>query len=139
MNIKLIFQLSLFGLSMALATVFFIHSNIEPIFWLAIFIVCAYFIAKKTNGKYFFYGFLVSLVNCMWITSAHIIFFQTYIFNHPGEANTLLKIPMPDSRKLMMLVSGIIIGIISGIVLGLFAFIASKIFKKKQVLHSPMH
>ncbi len=40
MNGKLILQLSMFGLAMGLATVFFIPSSIEPAFWLAIFVVC---------------------------------------------------------------------------------------------------
>ncbi len=42
MNWKLILQLSLFGLAMAVGTVFVIPSNVEPLFWLAIFAVCAY-------------------------------------------------------------------------------------------------
>ena len=46
MNWKLIFGLSLFGLAMAIATVFVIPSKIEPFFWLAIFIICAIVIAK---------------------------------------------------------------------------------------------
>lgn len=52
MNWKLIFQLSLFGLAMAFATVTWIPSNIEPIFWLAIFIICAYLIATKCSAKH---------------------------------------------------------------------------------------
>ena len=132
MNWKLIILLSLFGLAMAFATVFFIPSSIEPFCWLAIFIVCAYFIAKKSSGKYFLHGFLVSLVNCVWITSTHIIFFETYFANHANEAEMMTKMPVPDSPRLMMLMTGSIIGIISGLILGLFAFIASKIFKKKK-------
>ena len=34
MNWKLIVQLSLFGLAMGVATVFWVPSTIEPIFWL---------------------------------------------------------------------------------------------------------
>lgn len=40
MDWKLIFQLSLFGLAMAVATVYVIPSNIEPVFWLVIFLIC---------------------------------------------------------------------------------------------------
>jgi hypothetical protein len=36
MDWKLIFGLSLFGLAMAIATVFIVPSNIEPAFWLVI-------------------------------------------------------------------------------------------------------
>ena len=131
MNKKLIFQLSLFGLAMAFATVYFIPSDIEPFCWLAIFIVCAYLIAKNCTGKYFLTGLYVSLINAVWITSIHILLFDKYIANHPQEAEMMTKMPMPDSPRLMMLMTGPLVGIVSGLVLGLFAFIASKIMKKK--------
>jgi hypothetical protein len=131
MNKKLILQLSLFGLIMAVATVYWIPSNIEPTFWLAIFVICAYLIAKYCTGKYFLHGFLVSLVNCVWITGVHILLFKTYIANHPQEAEMMASMPMPTHPRLMMLLTGPVVGIISGLVLGLFAFIASKIAKKK--------
>src|SRR2546422_8694448 len=47
MNWQLIVQLSLFGLVMALATVFVVPSNAEPLLWLLIFVICAYLIAKR--------------------------------------------------------------------------------------------
>ena len=131
MNKKLIFQLSLFGLAMAFATVYFIPSDIEPFCWLAIFIVSAYLIAKNCTGKYFLTGLCVSLINAVWITSIHILLFDKYIANHPQEAEMMTKMPMPDSPRLMMLMTGPLVGIVSGLVLGLFAFMASKIMKKK--------
>ncbi|MDH5771397.1 MAG: hypothetical protein OEZ25_08950 [Candidatus Bathyarchaeota archaeon] len=132
MDRKLIFTLSMFGLAMAFATVFWIPSNIEPFFWLIIFLLCAYFIAKQKKDKRFLHGFFVSLLNSVWITSAHIILYEKYIANHEAEAEMLINGPMPDSPKLMMLITGVGIGIISGLILGLFAFIASKIVKKKE-------
>lgn len=132
MNWKLIFSLSLFGLFMAFATVYFIPSNVEPFCWLVIFIICAYIIAKKCTSKYFLHGLFVSLVNCVWITAVHILLFKTYIINHPKEAAMMLKMPMPNHPRRMMLVMGPIIGLISGLILGLFAFIASEIVKSKN-------
>lgn len=131
MNIKLILQLSLFGLAMAIATVYWIPSNIEPVFWLIIFIICAYLIAKKCRENYFLNGFAVSIVNCVWITAAHIILFSTYLSNHPREAEMMAKMPSPDSPRLMMLMTGPVIGIISGLILGLFAFLASGLIRKE--------
>ncbi|HXA00368.1 MAG TPA: hypothetical protein VNW99_00165 [Cytophagaceae bacterium] len=131
MNGKLIFQLSLFGLAMGIATVYFIPSDIEPLCWLVIFIVCAYLIAKNCTEKYFLNGLCVCLLNSVWITAAHIILFNTYLANHPQEAEMMAKMPMPDSPRLMMLMMGPIVGLTSGIILGLFAFVASKIVKKK--------
>lgn len=132
MNWNLIFKLSLFGLAMAFATVYFIPSNIEPFCWLLIFIICAYLIAKNCSSKYFLHGLLVSLVNAVWITTAHIFLFDQYISNHAKEAEMMKRMPMPDSPKLMMLMTGPVVGIVSGLILGLFAFIAAKIMKRKQ-------
>ena len=131
MNWKLIFQLSLFGLVMAISTVYWIPSDLEPFFWLAIFIICAYLIARNCTGKYFLHGFLVSLLNSVWITAFHIILYKNYINVHPKEAEMLSTMPMPKHPRLMMLFSGPVIGVISGLILGLFAFIASKISKQR--------
>ena len=132
MNWKLIFSLSLFGLAMAIATVYVIPSNIEPIFWLVIFIVCAWIIAKKCSEKYFLHGLMVSLVNSVWITAAHIILFSTYIANHPQEATIMEKMPMPASPRMTMALIGPVVGLVSGVILGLFSLIASKIVKKNN-------
>lgn len=132
MKWKLILLLSLFGLLMAIATVFVIPSKIEPVCWLAIFIICAYLIAKSCTEKYFLTGFLVSLLNAVWITTIHIILFDTYIANHSQEAAMMTNMPIPVSPRLMMLMTGPVIGILSGLILGLFAFVASKILKNNR-------
>ncbi len=127
---KLILALSLFGLAMGILTVYVIPSNVEPIVWLAIFLVCAYAIAKRAPGKFFLHGFCVSLLNAVWITGAHVLLVDTYLSRHANEAAMMAKMPMPDSPRAMMLMTGPIIGIVSGLVLGLFAFVASKLVKK---------
>jgi hypothetical protein len=53
MNWKLVFQLSLFGLVMALGTVFFIPSSVEPMCWIVIFLVCAYVVSRRCRQKLF--------------------------------------------------------------------------------------
>ncbi len=115
---------------MAFATVYLIPSNIEPLCWLGIFVICAYIIAKLAARKYFLHGLLVSLVNSVWITAVHIFLFDTYRLRHPQEIEMMSKMPLHESPTLMMLITGPVIGLISGCVLGLFAFIASKLVKK---------
>ena len=56
MNWKLILQLSIFELAMGVATVFLIPSKIEPVFWLLIFLFCAYAIARRTSSKPFLHA-----------------------------------------------------------------------------------
>ena len=132
MNWKLIVQLSLFGLAMAIATVFWIPSNIEPAFWLVIFVVCSYTIAKQQQAKHFLHGLLVGIVNSVWVTTAHIVFFDNYIATHPKEASMMSSMPLPDSPRLMMACTGPVIGVVAGVVLGLFAFVASKFVKSRS-------
>jgi len=126
MDWKLVFGLSLFGLAMAIATVFFIPSNIEPLFWLAIFVICAVIIARSLPARHFLHGLMIGIVNSVWVTAAHIVFLNTYLANHAKEAAMMQTMPMPGSPRLMMALTGPVVGVISGIVLGLFAWIASK-------------
>ena len=133
MNWKIIFQLSLFGLIMAIATISLIPSKIEPAFWLVIFVFCAYVIAKVCPGKYFLHGFFVSLVNCVWIIAAHVLFSKTYVANHL-EMATAMPGSLAQHPRIGMLVTGPVIGIISGIVLGLFSYLASLVVKKQPVV-----
>jgi len=130
MNWKLIFQLSLFGLAMAIATVFWIPSTIEPAFWLVIFIFCAYTIAKRTHGQYFLHGFMVSIINSVWITAAHFILYDKYVPNHPEEMEMFSKLGTSVDPRMMMLLMGPLFGVVFGLILGLFSFVAGKLVKK---------
>lgn len=131
MNRKLILGLSMFGLFMSIATVYFIPSKIEPICWGAIMAMCALAIAKQAPGKYFLHGFYVCLLNCVYITTMHIILFDTYVANHAEEMAMMKGMPMADSPKLLMALTGPVIGIVTGIILGLLSMGAAKLFNKK--------
>jgi hypothetical protein len=136
MNKKLIFILSLFGLLMGFATIYLVPAIYVRLFWLTVFIICPFFIAKYSTRKYFLSGLFLGLLNAAWIAVAHILFLNTFMANHPHEAElasniaTLFKIPA-GSIMILILARGIVVGLLSGLVLGLFAFIASQIIKKK--------
>jgi hypothetical protein len=130
MNWKLIFRLSLFGLAMAFATISLIPENIEFVFWIVIFVLCAYLIVKNCEGKYFLHGFLVCLVNCVWITGVHLIFRQTYVANHPAMVSMGSNMLLAQYPRRQMLLLGPLFGAASGVILGLFAFVAGKLIKK---------
>jgi len=125
MNGRLVFQLSLFGLAMGVATVFVIPPLVEPVCWLVIFPACAYFIARGAPGSYFLHGLLVGLLNSVWITSAHLLLFDQYIARHSREAAMMAQMPL--SPRAMMLITGPIVGIVSGIVMGILALIVHRL------------
>jgi len=133
MNWKLILQLSLFGFAMGIATVFVIPSNIEPLFWLAIFLVCAYLIAARAPGHVFLHGLALGVANGVWMTGFHMLFAAQYIANHPQEAAMMASMPLPTHPRVMMLVIGPVIGTCTGVILGLLAIIAAKLMPKRAV------
>lgn len=136
MHWRLIFELSLFGLAMGIATVFLISSSTEPVFWLVIFAFCAYTIADQCASRQFLHGLLVSMVNSVWITGAHVLGAGRYLANHPQESAMLHSIPLTNRVRVAMLLMGPVVGIVSGVVLGLFAFAASKLVKPSAVHQS---
>ena len=124
MNWKLILQLSMFGLGMAIATVFVIPTNLEPLFWLAIFVVCAAIISKRCRKWYFLNGLMVSGINSIWVTSAHVLLFDFYKAGHASEIEIMARLPMGDSPRLLMMLLFPVSGILFGLILGLFSYAA---------------
>jgi hypothetical protein len=131
---KLILQLSLFGLAMGLATVFWIPSNVEPFLWIVIFLFCAFVIGRSGAPRPFVTGVLLGLANSVWITASHILLFDRYLANHPREAEMMQRMPL--SGRLMMTVTGPMVGLISGIVIGVLALLAAKIFRRRTAFVS---
>ena len=128
MNWKLIFSLSLFGLAMAFCTISLIPPAVEPAIWLLVIVICARLIAGFAPGRYFAHGFLVSMVNSVWITIAHATFFVPYLLHHPQMVEMSKKIPfLTDHTRWQMVVMAPIFGAFFGLIQGLFAFLASKI------------
>lgn len=130
MNLKLVLQLSLFGLIMAFATISLIPQNIEWVFWLVIFVFCAYVIAKAGKGKYFLPGFLLSVFNSVWVTAAHVLWYTSYAAHHPQMAAMGNSMGYFSTHpRMLTLLIGIPSAILFGLIMGLFAFIASKMVK----------
>jgi uncharacterized membrane protein len=132
MSWKLILGLSLFGLAMGFATVFALPPRNEPYAWIAIFVVCAYIIAKRAPSKYFLHGLCVSLMNSVWVTGAHVLLFDKYLAGHAREAMMAAKLAQIGTPKVVMAVTGPIVGLVSGIVLGLLAVILSKFVQSRH-------
>lgn len=130
---SLILKLSMFGLVMGIATVFWIPSNVEPFFWLLIFLICAYVIGRSSE-KPFFTGILLGLANCVWITMAHILLFGQYLERHTREAAMMKSMPLPNSPRMMMALTGPLVRLISGIIMGLLAVLAAKLVRPKRLV-----
>lgn len=129
MNWKLILQLSLFGLAMGIGTVFFISSGVEPFLWLVIFIVSAYLIATRAPARYFLHGLFVGIANSVWVTASHVVLVNAYFAHHPKEVAMMASMPLATHPRVMMLLTGPVIGVVSGCVLGVLAIVASKMVK----------
>jgi hypothetical protein len=131
MNWRLIFQLSLFGLAMGLATVFVLPSHIEPFVWFVVWIVCAYFIATRAGGRYFLHGLATGIANSVWVTAAHVGLFQAYAARHAPEITMMGTMGMPTHPRMMMALIGPASGVVSGIIIGLLALLASRLVRPR--------
>ncbi|MHB8206098.1 hypothetical protein [Mucilaginibacter sp.] len=130
MNWKLIFQLSLFGLIMAFGTISLIPEKTEFIYWLVIFIFCAFVIARQCAAKQFWHGFWLSMVNSLWIFIAHGWFFKSYMAHHADMTTTNpIMNPFPQHPRAVMLLFTPIFGAAFGLLQGLFAYIVSRFVK----------
>jgi hypothetical protein len=129
---KLIFRLSLLGLAMGVGTVFLIPAKEEFAFWIVIFLLYAYVIAKRCPAKIFLHGLFLGLANSVWITAMHISMFNLYIANHEKEAAMMASLPLPDSPRLMMAVVGPVVGLVSGVIIGVMALVASRLLKSPR-------
>jgi hypothetical protein len=127
MNWKLIAQLSMFGLAMALGTVFVIPEFWQSAFLLPLQVLSAWLIARRTKRP-FLHGLLTGLANSVWITAAHIIFFDRYVTGHPQDAQVLQL--MPNAPRLLMALTGPLAGALSGAMMGVLAWIFAKMLRK---------
>ena len=132
MNWKLIIALSLVSIVIAFTGVYGVTTmQSEPLIWLAIFIVYAVIIARFAPGNYFLHGFLVSVLNGLWIGAIHVLNFHTYMRSNPGMKKMYDHMPHIASPKITMVLMAPVFGAALGLIAGLFAFIASRIIKKK--------
>lgn len=131
-NWRLVFGLSLFGLAMAITTIAVIPSQMEPVFWLVIFLFCANVIGRRAREHSFIHGLLVGIANSVWVTAAHVTFFHQYLAHHAREAAMMSSMPMPDRPRLMMLLIGPMVGIISGVIIGLLALVSGRLFGRRE-------
>ncbi len=137
MNWKLIFQLSLFGLFMGVATVYFIPFSVEPFCWLAIFVFSAYMIARECRSGRFLHGLFLGLANGVWVTGMHLLRYWPYLTRHPQEHEMLAK-GIPFHPRMTLALFGAVSGLVSGIVLGLLALLAGKLMKTTDDRGNPI-
>lgn len=136
-NWKLVLLLSMFGLAMAIGSVFVIPPNIETPLWPVIFILIAILVARRAPGRYFLHGFFVGLMNWVWVAAAHLVLYDTYAARHTKDIAAMLSLPMPSLPPWAVLIvrafraRGIPIPGASGLVIGLFSWIASKVAAPK--------
>ncbi len=135
MKLKLILQLSLLGLAMALGDVFFIPAALSSVLWLALYVCYAYAIAKNCRTRKFLHGLLLGLVNSTWITAIKVVFLERYLPRHPTEVAmiNLVQEHLKGSPQGIVAVIGPVSGLAAGCLIGMFAVVAGLMRKPKQV------
>jgi hypothetical protein len=129
MNWKLILQLSLFGLAMAIGTVFLIPPTVEAACWLVILLISSYVIARRCATQRFQHGIYLGMANAVWITASRLLFFDRYLAAHPQDAAMINSIPVEGMGKSILLFTGPFTGILTGAAIGLLAIAAGRLLR----------
>jgi hypothetical protein len=133
LNWKLVLQLSMLGLAMAVGSAFVMPPRVETPLWPVIFIVVAILVARRAPGRYFLHGFFVGFTNWVWVAAAHMIFHESYAARHAKDIAAMVSMPMPGLPSWAAGIvrafreNGIPIPGASGVVIGLLSWIASKV------------
>ncbi len=135
MNWPLVLLLSLFGLVMGAATVSLVPFAIEPLLWLAIFLVCAYAVARRVSGMRFLHGLTIGLINSIWVTAVHLALFNKYVIHHMAQASMMKDLLIAHSPRLTLAAVGTAIGLVSGIVIGTLCAMAGRWTRPEAELH----
>jgi len=130
MNWSLVTILSGFGLVMALATVSLIPPTVEPVLWLIIFVFCAVVVARRAPSRFFLHGLAIGILNSIWVTAAHVAFFDTFVAHHPDQAAMSASMPLSNHPRALMVIVGPVIGVATGLILGVFCLVAARVRRR---------
>ena len=86
---------------------------------------------KGLGGRAFLHGLCLGLANSVWMTGIHVLLFSQYVGRHPQEAQMMQSMPLMQHPRLLMLLTGPVVGFISGLVIGVFAWVATKIARRR--------
>lgn len=127
MKSSLILRLSALGFVLALASIFFVSPNLEPVLWFAVFLYSAYAIGNGTRTLRFVHGLCLGILNSLWIVGTHDLFLARYLAGHPREVAMIdmtQKAGLALSPRVIMSFTGTMLGVLEGIVIGVFAVVA---------------
>jgi len=128
MNWKLIVSLSLFGVAMGLTSLFGYTQGIELFLWIIIAGICGMLLAKKVQGKLFFHGLFVGILDGALSGIVQTLFFSTYIANN-AEAIARFQDGTFSLSPLFTLMTGLVVGLVYGGFLGGVAVLMGKVMK----------
>ena len=124
MNLRLVLLVSMIALVAAIATVYAIPPSAESGCWLAVMLACALAVVRLAPGKFFLHGFLVGLLNWLWVAASHVLLFGAYAARHPHDLSGMQSLPgLPGWMRHY----GIPIPGASGLVIGALSWLLSRV------------
>ncbi len=118
---------------MAIFTVFLLPYYMDIFFWIPIFLVCAFLIAKNAYDSYFLHGLWTGIAIFLWVAVIHVLLYTKYIFANGPVIGILAKLPKIASPRIMLLIYLPLLGVACGVIIGLLSVIASKFVPQKEV------
>ncbi len=133
MNWRLVISISLLGLLLAVATIYFAPSETELILWMLLFLVSAFLVARYVDENIFLHGLFTGIFIFVWITLADSFLFGKYYLNHRGEVEAISNLGMTSSVHSTLVILGPAAGLVVGSIIGVLALALSPFVKPKTV------
>lgn len=116
-ELKLIINLSLFGVILGIFNVMAFAVNFEWILWLVGWTVTSLVVSKKLKERYFIHAFATGFLMAILSDLIRVIMYDTYIESHPDFINRFESYNINNAR-LFILSFGVITSVFSGLIAG---------------------
>ena len=123
-------MLSLLGLGMGFLTLLPINLKFEQFIWLLAFVASAFFIYRGVEEKYFLNGFLLGVLNSVFVFLIHLTFFSKYVGSHPDVKLLMQRVPDDYNKFLLLGLIDFTKGLFYALFNGLFCLVFSKALRK---------
>lgn len=125
MNWFMAFLLSGIGVVFGIAALFGATGWIEWVLWIAGGALCGILIANNATERLFMHGLVAGALGGFWDGLVHLIFFDTYAENNPGEVARFKEVGTLGATPLLILQTAEL-SILAGICFGVLAVVAGK-------------
>jgi hypothetical protein len=137
LNWRVILIVSSAGLVMGVLSLYDVTGGSTSLYWLALGLLSALWIARRAAKRYFWNGFAAGALAAILNALVQVLFYPTYAAHHTALFESAAA-PTPVAvQRLVLLMVTPVAALISGSIIGLLSLAAGKFVQRKQRVKAP--